>query len=146
MSTVVYVKRIADESFGKTPTLGLVTLTDSPFHCFSLEDVVRPDGVKVPGDTAIPRGHYPLRWRRVGRWAKRFQTLGFPGSLEVHDVPGFSTILLHIGNTKRDTEGCVLLGMGASFETHAISQSQLACVKLYRQLSVRGGEWYLNVQ
>ena len=36
----------------------------------TLEDPVRSQ--KVAGETAIPAGTYPLRWRKVGRWAPRW--------------------------------------------------------------------------
>lgn len=65
----------------------------------TLEDPWRGNEARV---SCIPEGAYLLRPRRY--YAGGYDTL------EVADVPGRSLILLHRGNTTRDTEGCVLLG------------------------------------
>jgi hypothetical protein len=59
-------------------------------------------GGKVDGDTAIPRGRYKV----TVSWSNRFQR-PMPG---VHDVPGFTGVRIHGGNTEADTHGCPLLG------------------------------------
>ncbi len=69
--------------------------------CNTLEDVVHP-GPKIAHETAIPAGRYPV----VITWSPRF------GQLIPHvlDVPGFTAIEIHRGNTIADTSGCVLVG------------------------------------
>lgn len=57
---------------------------------------------KVPGESAIPRGRYQVTLS-VSRRFKKIMP-------EVHDVPGFSGIRIHGGNTEANTEGCPLLG------------------------------------
>jgi hypothetical protein len=62
--------------------------------------------IKIPGKTAIPTGIYkvvvnpsPTKKRVLPR---------------LLDVPGFGGILIHRGNTKRDTAGCILIGENKS--------------------------------
>lgn len=57
---------------------------------------------KVHGQTAIPRGRYKVTVTYSNRFRK-------PMPL-VHDVPGFSGVRIHGGNTEANTEGCPLLG------------------------------------
>lgn len=65
----------------------------------TLEDAWRGNEPRV---SCIPEGVYLLRPRRY--YGGGYDTL------EVRDVPGRSLILLHRGNTARDTEGCILIG------------------------------------
>lgn len=125
------------------PTLGGL------FHlgklvCFTVEDRKRI-GPKVPGDTRIPEGAYPLRWRSWGSWAKRFAKLGYPGALEVMDVPDFTDILFHWGNTKANTEGCILPNRKLDSEVFAGESSKRATAKLYRLVRDTGGEWEISI-
>ena len=97
-------------------TIGELAI-DGKFQCFTLEDVVRAaDAPKVFGQTAIPYGKYNL----VVTWSPHFQR-NLP---LVVDVPGFSGIRIHPGNTAKDTEGCLLLGLGHTNGT--VTDSRLA--------------------
>lgn len=57
---------------------------------------------KVMHETAIPAGTYQVKML----YSKKFNAQR-PFLL---DVPGFSGIMIHEGNTKRDTHGCILVG------------------------------------
>ena len=86
----------------RTCTLGSLYCDDA-LLMFTLEDVVRPDGAKIYGETAIPAGTYRVTLEK----SKRFGRL-MP---YVHDVENFSGILFHWGNTAVDTKGCILVGL-----------------------------------
>jgi len=86
---------------GPEYTIGKLFIDDKYF-CDTLEDTVRPDGVKVYGKTAIPAGTYKIELVP----SYRFQRL-MPMLL---DVPNFSGVLIHWGNIEDDTDGCILVG------------------------------------
>lgn len=85
---------------------------DGVFACHSLEDEIREiegqpvESWKVHGKTAIPAGTYSVTLEMSGRFG--------PDTLTINDVPGFKYIRMHAGNTAKDTEGCLLLGMQAT--------------------------------
>lgn len=93
-------------------TLGLLFI-DGLFHSFTIEDEFRSE--KVQAETRIPEGAYEISLRTYGsfhnRYSKRFSTF-HKGMLELKNVPGFTDILIHPGNTEEDTEGCILVGDG----------------------------------
>ena len=89
-------------------------------ECATLEDalILVPDGndnrpiekgttgFKYPSLTAIPEGRYRLRTT----FSQRFQR----NTPQLMDVPQFTGIRIHAGNTAADTDGCILLGQGSA--------------------------------
>ena len=86
---------------GESCTEGTLTI-DGEFVCWTLEDVVRGAGEKIPGDTAIPDGRYKVVVTHSPRFNKELPLL--------LNVPHFEGIRIHSGNTAKDTEGCILVG------------------------------------
>jgi hypothetical protein len=73
---------------------------DNVYFCDTLEDQERE--TKVFGETAIPCGTYKVILTMSNRFKKLMPLLV--------NVPNFSGIRIHNGNTKDHTEGCVLVG------------------------------------
>ena len=88
--------------FSEQSTIGDVSL-EGAFVCHSLEDRVRAPGVKVQDATCIPEGRYKV----VVDWSPKH----LAWHLHILDVPMFTGVRIHTGNSPEDTEGCVLLGM-----------------------------------
>jgi len=109
------------KTFTGRSTIGELSVDDA-FECFTLEDMVRP--VKVPGMTAISEGVYIVSVS----FSDRFQRL-LP---EVHDVPNFTGVRIHPGNTDADTEGCILVGQ--TEDTVFIGNSRAAFNKLFPKI------------
>lgn len=115
-------------------TIGML-FVDGIFGCFTLED--QKQTVKVPSETRIPVGRYRIFLRTEGKhhiqYAAKFPAI-HKGMLHLQNVPGFEYILIHIGNTDKDTQGCLLIGddvrynaLGAS----RIENSQQAYIRIY---------------
>ena len=98
---------------GKDSTGGIL-FVNGKFFGYTLEDEYRK--VKVPGETRIPEGIYPIKLRDAGGMNKRYaKKYGFHrGMLHLQDVPGFEWIYIHPGNTDDHTEGCILVGFSAN--------------------------------
>ena len=68
---------------------------------------------KVNGKSAIPTGDYNIAMNVVSpRFSKKLYYRNFcDGRLpRLLNVRGFEGVLIHIGNTEADTDGCILTG------------------------------------
>ena len=82
------------------------------YQCDTLEDTDRGlrqgmtleqlKRMKVYGETAIPTGTYVVRWTFSNRFCVYMP--------ELDNVPAFSGIRIHSGNTAKDSLGCILVG------------------------------------
>ena len=102
---------------GPEYTIGKLYI-DGAYFCDTLEDTVRPDGVKIYGKTAIPAGDYKVK----KTWSPRFKKK-LP---EILDVKNFSGVRIHNGTTNKDTCGCVLLGLNKVKGAVLCSQNTMA--------------------
>ena len=117
---LIEVKRF---EFKDTHTVGKMYV-DGIYECYTLEDVVR-NGSKVIGKTAIPTGEYKVIIDRSVRFKQDMP--------HILDVPNFTGIRIHAGNTSAHTDGCILLGTtwtGGDF----IGNSKLAYNKFFKKL------------
>ncbi len=120
---------------GVTYTMGRLLVDGAPF-CDTLEDVVRDtnhngrfdaDEKKVYGETAIPCGKYRATFEPTTLSMGRKSKNGMIPLL--HDVPSFSGVRIHQGNTVADTKGCILLGKREG--KGVIGQSTDTCLAFY---------------
>lgn len=85
--------------FSKKTIIGSFFLGDL-FLCSTLE----PNGLQ------IPEGVYKLRFSKTPTWSRFYGVSGYRYQLRIMNVPDREGILFHIGNTYKDSEGCVLVG------------------------------------
>lgn len=108
---------------GEACTIGELYINGAK-ECWTLEDVVRPDGIKVYGETAIPAGIYAVDITYSPRFKRDLPLL--------IGVKNFVGIRIHPGNTASDTEGCILVGQGRG--KNCILSSRAAFDALFQKL------------
>lgn len=131
---LIEVKRTA---CGSTSTLGIMSI-DGEMTCHTLEDVVRDE--KIYGETAIPAGRY----RVIVNFSNRFQR-DMPLLV---DVPGYTGVRIHTGNTDKDTHGCILVGSAVGADGNTVTGSRLAFDRVFPQIrdAVEHGEVWLEIK
>lgn len=133
-------------------TIGALFL-DGRFQCFTVEDEFR--ATKVARETRVPAGVYDVKLRAEGgfhqRFLEKFGPTWHKGMLHLQHVPGFEYVLIHTGNTDDDTEGCVIVGLGANVTLEGgggLANSVLAYQKFYppvRDALLRGERVTLTI-
>lgn len=108
--------RLKRTSFKEKTTGGILYSPEGKKVAFTLEDRVRNH--KIFGETAIPAGTYQmiLVTRQDGR-----------KGVKLMSVPFYTGILIHVGNTHKDSKGCILLGMKKA--SNAVYESRKAFAK-----------------
>lgn len=149
------LKRIARR---ETYTIGHLYV-DGVLFCDTIEDKDRglrqdmqPSVIRVTkrkGVTAIPTGRYrvTLDVKSPKFSQKKYEkTYGFCGGFlpRLINVPGFDGVLIHVGNTARDTEGCLLVGKNT--KVGKILESRVTFVKLYERLKGAEGSIYITIE
>lgn len=102
---------------GSSATIGELLINDKHL-CDTLEDRVRSEGEKVYGKTAIPEGTYEVKLTHSPRFKKILP--------EILNVPNFSGIRIHTGNSSKDTEGCILVGTWDGEKEDWVGNSRIA--------------------
>lgn len=146
------LKRIARRD---TYTIGRLYV-DGEYFCDTCEDVdrgLRQDmaqsvirAIKRKGVTAIPTGRYRVT---MDVQSPKFRTKAMyqfcNGYLpRLINVPGFDGVLIHVGNTAKDTEGCLLVGRNT--KVGKVLESRVTFVKLYERLKKAGGSIYITIE
>jgi hypothetical protein len=96
---------------------------------YTLEEAWRENKPKV---SCVPGGTYrciPHGWETGTKVSK-------PRTWELVGVPGRSAVLIHVGNTTKDTEGCILAGMGLMVTQllSSVSDSRIAIELMRREI------------
>ena len=97
---------------------------DGCFECYTLEDAVH-DGPKIYGATAIPSGTYSVTITHSPHFGTELPL--------IMDVPNFSGIRIHAGNSAADTAGCILVGQSRTEDT--VLDSRMALAKLQMKIA-----------
>lgn len=148
----LFLKRIARK---RTYTFGKLYI-DGKYFCDTMEDTDRglkqTDAYasnkrkKVKGQTAIPTGRYQVTLNMQSpRFASKAQYKFCNGYLpRLINVPCFDGVLIHIGNTERDTEGCILVGENKM--VGKVINSTQTFQKLYKRLKEAKDLIYIKIE
>ncbi|EFK9751169.1 hypothetical protein HIW04_001201, partial [Campylobacter jejuni] len=123
---------------GKTCVIGKFKVLDDDdkilFECFSLEE--DKEGLESGKDLRIPEGNYNLKRHSPSRFENTLRSITKKDDdtmINVYndDVPSSRAILIHWGNTDKDTQGCILLGLTKDNNNESVGQSRQACKEFY---------------
>jgi hypothetical protein len=131
--------QVVRTQFGTDATNGLLFI-DGLFECYTLEDQYQ--AVKVLHESCVPEGTYDIKFRTVGgfheKYKKRYSNDHY-GMLHLQDVPNFTYILIHAGNTDEHTSGCLIVGETQQdldlSDDGFIGHSGVAYQKLYKKVA-----------
>jgi len=121
-------------------SIGDITINDI-FECNSLEPTDRrieiPGTIKIPNKTAIPRGI----------WGLTIEESPHFGRLMPHiiNIPGFTFVMIHWGNTSVNTDACILTG--EKIEGDEVIESKIAFDIFYPKLeeALRVGRQWIQI-
>lgn len=121
---------------------------DGRLFCNTIEDVTRPLPARCPDTsrgesctckekvyamTAIPAGTYRITFEYSPKYKRRMPYL--------HDVPHFLGILIHWGNTEKDSAGCIIVGKntvkGKVLESKATFQQLYALIEKEKEITIQ---------
>ena len=129
---------------------------DEQYFCDTIEDTDRGLRQDLPlsvnqakkrrGVTAIPVGRYRVTLGvKSPKYSKKKQYDFTGGYLpRLVNVPAFDGILIHIGNTAADSEGCILVGRNT--KVGMVLESTTTFKDLYARLKSSTGDIYITVK
>lgn len=113
------------------------TLEDPDRGLTSTMNLTEIKAKKIKGDTAIPTGTYKITLDVVSPKYSNFNKYPYVkfcgGKMpRLLNIPGYEGVLIHAGNTQKDTEGCLLVGLNKV--VGKVINSQVTWKKLYEIL------------
>lgn len=138
-----------------TYTIGRLYIDGERF-CDTIEDTDRGLRQDLPlsvnqakkrrGVTAIPVGRYRVTLGvKSPKYSKKKQYDFTGGYLpRLVNVPAFDGILIHIGNTARDTDGCILVGRNTV--VGQVTHSTETFWRLYERLQAAEGAIWITIE
>ena len=116
------------DSQKRETTLGKLFDPSGEFYCYTLEDVVRPYGVKHTKSTAIPATDGDLTYKMSIRESPKYGEVVVIYTREEDGVYhlenggiSFKYILCHGGNHADHTEGCILVNKNRTTDDGSLS-------------------------
>lgn len=146
------LKRIARR---ETYTIGHLYI-DGKYFCDTIEDKDRglkqdlPASVnkakKKDKETAIPTGRYKVTLAVKSPKMSKRPAYDFCNGYvpRLINVPAFEGILIHIGNTARDSAGCILVGKNT--QVGKVLDSTATFKELYQRLKAAKDNIYITVK
>ena len=107
------------------------------YFCRTLEDEIRPDGVKVKHETAIPAGRYKVNVTYSTRFKRQMPILLY--------VPMFEGIRIHGGNTSKNTSGCILVAYNTDF-TKIWGTAENELTRILSKAEDEGKQIFINIK
>lgn len=106
-------------------------------------------GLKVYGETAIPIGTYTIDMNTISpKFKDRSWAKPYGGKLpRLLNVKGFEGVLIHVGNTQKDSLGCILVGI--NIKKGMVTSSTEYFHKLMKELlaaKLRGEEIKITIK
>lgn len=119
---------------------------DGVYFCDTIEDTDRglKDEMtveeilkkKVKGETAIPTGIYAVYLTYSPKYKKQMPL--------IDNVKGYGGIRIHSGNTSKDTEGCLIVGLNT--KVGMVTQSRKYYNLLYKELVKTNSKIIIDIQ
>lgn len=112
--------------FNENYTMGLLFI-DGLYFCDTIEDRYRGQELsktKVKDETCIPYGVYTVKITYSPKYKKNMP--------QILDVPYFTGVRIHSGNSAKDSSGCVIVGIKS--ENGKVLQSRKTYNELYKRL------------
>lgn len=145
------LKRVARKN---TYTIGHLYV-DGEYFCDTIEDTDRGLNQSLPmtvnkklkkrGITAIPTGRYRITLSVASQKFSQKPAYAFCGGRlpRLINVPAFDGVLIHIGNTANDTEGCILVGENKV--VGKVINSTQTFKRLYERMAAHDGFIYITI-